>query len=311
MIQLEERLYTSTEVAEILGVSLRSVYRYLEEGKLDAEIKTATGRHRFSKKNIMDFLYPTGSTTPRVVEEAPIAHEIPKRTTIEEKTPVKPTVAVEPEVETKKVIEEQEPTQVKVSSQEPEPTMTSEEVTTEEPVDWLAKFREAAKKFREESEASEQGVEEPTPVKTPFSNVSEVTSEPIRHVNTTKVLYYRSSLGGLKDIAQNIDKTSRSAGVPYAFSMNAGLSLYKPIKPFSLLHAYVKPGDLPFFERVLGLTPSEETGAQLCLYVSSDTAIFANREEMHGLFVVAKSKLLEDITKSGDHTLTEEAKSVL
>ncbi len=61
-IDLKDRLYTSSEVAEILGVSLRSVYRYLEEGKLDADIKTATGRHRFSKKNILDFLQPGGIT---------------------------------------------------------------------------------------------------------------------------------------------------------------------------------------------------------------------------------------------------------
>ena len=58
MIQLEDKLYTSTEVADILGVSLRSVYRYLEEDKLTAEVKTATGRHRFTRKNILDFLYP-------------------------------------------------------------------------------------------------------------------------------------------------------------------------------------------------------------------------------------------------------------
>jgi len=57
-IDLKDRLYTSSEVAEILGVSLRSVYRYLEEGKLNADIKTATGRHRFSRQNIIDFLKP-------------------------------------------------------------------------------------------------------------------------------------------------------------------------------------------------------------------------------------------------------------
>ena len=37
MIQLEDKLYTSTEVANILGVSLRSVYRYLEENKMTTE----------------------------------------------------------------------------------------------------------------------------------------------------------------------------------------------------------------------------------------------------------------------------------
>ena len=67
-LDIKDRLYTSSEVAEILGVSLRSVYRYLEEGKLDADIKTATGRHRFSKKNILDFLKPGSSSENSSVE---------------------------------------------------------------------------------------------------------------------------------------------------------------------------------------------------------------------------------------------------
>lgn len=65
-LDLKDRLYTSSEVAEILGVSLRSVYRYIEEGKLDADIKTATGRHRFSKKNILDFLKPNETEYSRI-----------------------------------------------------------------------------------------------------------------------------------------------------------------------------------------------------------------------------------------------------
>ncbi len=68
-LDLKDRLYTSSEVAEILGVSLRSVYRYLEEGKLDADIKTATGRHRFSKKNILDFLQPGGITRDQAEDQ--------------------------------------------------------------------------------------------------------------------------------------------------------------------------------------------------------------------------------------------------
>jgi transcriptional antiterminator len=39
MIKLENKLYSSTEVAEILGVSLRSVYRYLEEGSFMLKLK--------------------------------------------------------------------------------------------------------------------------------------------------------------------------------------------------------------------------------------------------------------------------------
>src|SRR3989344_4138818 len=81
-MQLEDRFYTSTEVAEILGVSLRSIYRYLDEKRLDAEIKTATGRHRFTKKNIMDFLYPIDGKTkvaPVVEVEEEVVVSVPEK----------------------------------------------------------------------------------------------------------------------------------------------------------------------------------------------------------------------------------------
>ena len=77
-LDIKDRLYTSSEVAEILGVSLRSVYRYLEEGKLDADIKTATGRHRFSKKNILDFLKPGSSSENSSVEATVKSNEFNK-----------------------------------------------------------------------------------------------------------------------------------------------------------------------------------------------------------------------------------------
>ena len=32
-MQLEDRFYKSTEVADLLGVSLRTLYRYMENGK--------------------------------------------------------------------------------------------------------------------------------------------------------------------------------------------------------------------------------------------------------------------------------------
>jgi len=123
--------------------------------------------------------------------------------------------------------------------------------------------------------------------------------------------YYRSSLGGLKDIAQNIDRGSRNSFLDYAFTMNAGLSLYKPIKPFSVLHAYVRPQDIAFFEKLLGLTPTDEMNSQLCLLLSDEDMIYKTKEELHGLFVVAREKLLEDVRAMGDSALAEEAASIL
>src|SRR3989344_7553676 len=123
-MNLEERFYTSTEVAEILGVSLRSVYRYLEEGKLDAEIKTATGRHRFTKDNILSFLYPNKDKDSNDIQ-------IPN---LETPIKIKPSIKVDP-----KIAKIERPVVV--------------EPVEEEPVDWLAKFREAADKFKNESPA--------------------------------------------------------------------------------------------------------------------------------------------------------------
>jgi len=301
MINLEDKLYTSTEVADILGVSLRSVYRYIEEDKLQAEVKTATGRHRFTKKNILDFLYPGGAeekagqplpkeTIKPEIKEARKKEKVEEPIEVVEETPVEPEPAEEVKVE--------------------EPAAKEKEVPVEEePIDWLAKFREAAKKFDEENakriESSSKApvVEE----KETFASITE--QEPAAPKG--QLFFYRSRLGGLKDIAQNIDKSSRNSGLDYAFTMNAGLSLFKAIKPFSLLHVYVRPKDKDFFERILMLTPSDENNAQLCIMTNDDKDLYASSEELHGLFVADKGRLLADIRKHGDADLIEEAESIL
>lgn len=278
MMQLEDKLYTSTEVADILGVSLRSIYRYLEDNKLIAEVKTATGRHRFTRQNIIDFLYPDGSAEPRILEE------------VEESAPedaVKPTPRV-----TKK--EEEPAIPVTVGA---EPSMQKEEE-----VDWLSKFREAAAKFE-----TQETVTTETEEVTGLGGMTETEEQ----MPTESALYYRSGLGGLRDIAQNLDKSARMSGVDYAFTLNAGLSLSKPIKPFSLLHSYVRSTDRELFEKMLKLQPSDEENAQLCLRLSDDASLYADRVEMHGLYVVSNQRLLADIRATNDATLISEAESVL
>ena len=59
MLELEDRLYTTEEVAKLVNSSKRSIYRYVEEGTLVPETKTAAGTFRFGKKAILGFLYPT------------------------------------------------------------------------------------------------------------------------------------------------------------------------------------------------------------------------------------------------------------
>ena len=312
MIQLENKLYTSTEVADILGVSLRSVYRYIEEDKLVPEVKTATGRHRFTKQNIMDFLYP-GQTEGEVsqkakTEEAPVKKQVKKVIVKEEAEEGveedKPEVV---EASKKARVQSQEEKAEKAEKIQKEEEKFYEPVSEkvvekEETVDWLAKFREAARKFENAAPAA------PTP-----KNIEkEETIFTAKEEPKINKYYYRSKLGGLKDIAQNIDKTSKNSGMDYAFTMSAGLSLHSPIKPFSLLHAYVRTKDKDFFERVLMLTPSDEENGQLCLILSDDSKIYNSSMQMHGLTVVSKEKLLNDIREmDADGGLVKEAESIL
>lgn len=298
MIKIENKLYSSTEVAEILGVSLRSVYRYLEEGKLQAEVKTATGRHRFTRQNIVDFLYPSGMPEDEMVEQriaTPQKEEV-KMPAVEEK--------VEAEVAPKVSIPEpiREPEVLTPVAPQPKMEVETQKVEVEkedDQVDWLAKFREAAKKFEETTEQ--------------FSGLGDIAPKPeeiVPEMPKKEIYFYRSRLGGLKDVAQNIDKTSKNSGLDYAFTLNAGLSLYKPINPFSLLHVYVRPKDRDFFERILALTPSDEGNAQLCILVSDENSLYATADEMHGLKVVSKKRLIEDISEMREE-LIKEAESIL
>ena len=289
MMQLDDKLYTSTEVADILGVSLRSIYRYLEDNKLIAEVKTATGRHRFTKQNIIDFLYPDGNVPKNVELPSDVSAQTPVSTprSVPKTSEVFETVEDDVVVETPKI--QEAPAGVLK-----EPPIAAEP----EEVDWLSKFREAAAKF----ETKEEEIVKEADV---------MGLAPEEKIVQPSSYFYRSSLGGLRDIAQNIDKSARMSGVDYAFTLNAGLSLSKPIKPFSVLHAYIRSADRELFEKMLKLQPSDEETAQLCLLVSDDVALYSNRVEMHGLHVVSNERLLADIKASGDAVLVSEAESVL
>lgn len=312
-MQLEEKLYTSTEVAKVLGVSLRSVYRYLEQGKLDAEIKTATGRLRFTKQDILNFLYPdveessqgkksldrsskesksaNSSDTdnaPKEGKEDENAQEVPQK---DEKSAKSSTESVG---KSESPVEEKGP-------QPPESTAKSADTSEdeEEEIDWLAKFKKAAEEFSvdEEESAKEEDVDA----------VSALASEPAEDV--PEAVYYKSMLGGLKEIAQNIDKIGRKANVDYAFTLYAGLSLEKPLKkPFSLLHVYIGPDSRELFEKMLQLQETDEKNAQVCLITTEEPSVFANKQEKHGLFVVSDEQIKEDFEEFG---LTEDLKALI
>lgn len=430
MINLEDRFFTSTEVAEILGVSLRSVYRYLEEDKINAEVKTATGRHRFTKQNIIDFLYPNQrqpqmqqSQQQFIPQQAPAqAYTAPQQSTQQYAPTYQQPVNTDGIVQTQisqqtdpgvaQVNQQVDATDVTAQSSVPEmddsvaqnpeqvpatavenvttqadssemsyvtpPTQTGEMVSSTDPatttptmdqtsqaqpyetptpvqpqssqttevaqeipatgekqVDWLAKFKEAADKYKQEqatkvsqtsfqSESIEvtqpvqQSMPAPSTTQPVQQSQSNTASTLPQHAGTSDRLqqpvpqaspsemYYRSSVGGLKDIAQAVDKSAKKSAVPYAFTMNAGLSLHKPIKPFSVLHVYVRPSDKDFFERALQLAPSSKESAQISLKFTDDGNIYGNSEELHGLSVVSSDRLKKDLNDAGEIDLAKE-----
>jgi len=306
MMDLKDKLYTSTEVAQILGVSLRSVYRYLEDGKLIAEVKTATGRHRFTRKNILDFLYPDGQYG---VQDTPVdASDDAKEET---NAVPQPAPAPKPAEQPAEVEVAKEPIVDKEVEPAPATTPTPTLEVKEEEVDWLTKFREAAKKF--EADGTEDKIETPKNEET-VSGLSSLAAQETPAPSPTpseEKVFYRSGIGGLREIAQNLDKTAKNSSIDYEFTLSAGLSLFKPIKPFSVLHAYVRPDSKELFETMLKLQPASESDAQLCLIITDKQDVYLNKQEMHGLSVVSKEKLAADVAELGSETLKEEAKSVL
>jgi len=58
MIVLQEKLYTSEETADVLGVTSRTLYRYVKNGDIEPETKTKSGTFRFTRTQIYKYLYP-------------------------------------------------------------------------------------------------------------------------------------------------------------------------------------------------------------------------------------------------------------
>lgn len=311
-LELEDRLYTSTEVAKILGVSLRSVYRYLEDKKLVAEMKTATGRHRFTKQNILDFLYPQ-KTEEEKEEDKEDKKEVEETKKAEEKTKKE---TKEDEEKTEEVEEEVEDEKEEKVDEETEDEETEED---DDEVDWLSKFRKAAEKYKAETEEEETKDEDEKEEETEKGKREKVKKEKVSGLadetekeeveeeddDSADRIYYSSEVGGLKEVAQKLDKSAKKASLSYAFTMQAGLSLHKPISPFSLIHAYVNSEDLPFFEKILNLTKTDKDDAQLCLIVSDEDSIYDNINEMHGLNLVSNKRLKKDLVEAGEEELAE------
>ncbi|MFH1565926.1 MAG: helix-turn-helix domain-containing protein [bacterium] len=114
-LPLADKLYSSTEVCDILGVSLRTLYRYIESGDLGS-IQTPTGRHRFTKKHMEEFLGKGKRVVEPVIKESEDNVETVEETLKEETLEKKTDDVVEEEEDTK-----EEPEELSLSEESDEP----------------------------------------------------------------------------------------------------------------------------------------------------------------------------------------------
>jgi|GEM_PF-2089966 len=280
-MELQDRFYSAPEVAQILGVTLRSLYRYIDSGKLEA-FKTAGGQLRFTKESIIKFMGPSikkEPVEPRYFGEDTVAR---RPVAIRRPLPGRQDLPSSQEVEEPSVTETEEYHPVTPKTLPPRTPFASRRAVF---TPWVAAEEEQAPVRRplpppRTPFASRRAVftprvaaeEEQAPVRRPLPRATSIFEEEVEgkeeleglerprgRVEAVKKpkqqLLYASSIKDLRLLAQKIQKSCTNAHVPYALTGYAGMSLYQEMPPFSTIELYVRLDDLSFFENALQATP--------------------------------------------------------
>lgn len=376
-MQLEDRFYKSTEVADLLGVSLRTLYRYMENGKIQS-VHLPSGRHRFTKQQLEEFLYSNSFTgfedssnySPRPSannnasqganayqqrEVKPLQYQNQNNTNAytpqSSSTPVDNKVVMPSDEELDrqlddllKSLEENDSTTAIPSSKD---INFDSSVTKQTDNSFLAPVLPTTNtapiqpnKYEEDDELdallkSLQNDDDLEDFKTEpqaTSNTSQQKnfgiSEPISSSNDSdlfngfrikpgdatfnenEINYFYCPHSDLRTIAKIIKKVGDDHGLKYAFTLNAGASLFFPLDPFSLIHFYVHNNDLDIWKRELQLTVSNQSEANIGILLTKGNA-FSELSEVSGLKVVGKQKLIENLKQQGSNDLALEVEKRL
>ena len=254
---LVDKLYKSSEVCDILGVSLRTLYRYIEDGKLGS-VQLSSGRHRFTKDQIEKFLQ-LGPAVKDIKEESQI-------------TPIIPIMPISKEesfdglrTEDVEEIEEIE----KPIQETPEPILEPI-IPIETPMMGLG--------------AEEEVAEEP-----------EIKSTLLAEDDVFKPMYFRCPFDDLRVIAKLIKRAGENASADYAFTGPAGLSLFYPIKAFDKLHVYVSPDQMDFWKLRLQLEESSEEFSNVVIIKADTVEVFSQAGERGGLKHATPERIKDDL----------------
>ncbi len=332
-IELKDKLYTSTQVAEILGVSLRTLYRYMEDGRI-ASMRTASGRHRFTKDQILNFL---NAGELNSVQHQSVPKPV-KDDVLEQPSVISPVV--NPYVDTQlnqntvdnldsdssktsfgslsdnhdtksnQTIDDFDSSQFTTVSTDVNPLgevgdLDNDPIVEEIPTRRdIEKNNEPVKPVNFDGFPSEDAFSTKASVSSTISkledNVVKGTKEDERDklidiASDLNIRYYKSEHTDLIRLAKKISEVANAKDLEYAFSCYAGLSLHFLIKPFTILHFYANPEDMQILREELSLMPvAKKEDANIGIIVNTDI-VFVPTKEMGGFNVVEDKILLRDL----------------
>lgn len=321
-IELKDKLYTSTQVADILGVSLRTLYRYMEDNKIQS-MRTASGRHRFTKDHILDFLN-AGETQPKVQKEAYESPFVSPRVQEVQENVFNPSsnfqaqAQYQPQNSSESISVESSELSNVPSGMSQQPTTTTQFESTTESSSTINTKVEVESPVRVQSDPASEvkasSVWESAFDVTPSTNETssqinapeEVASEPVVDLSSLNIRYYKSDFNDLIELAKKIKDVASTKDIEYAFTLYAGLSLHFLIKPFTLLHIYANPEDMQILKDELRLTAVQnKEDANLGIIVNTDI-VFVPTKEIGGFKVVEDKVLLRDLSQKNDEELVRQ-----
>jgi len=295
-MELEDRLYSSSEVARILSVSRRTLYRYLESGTLGS-MHLPSGRHRFTKDQVEAFLVKTYGasnvkSTPKVSTEK-IEQKEEIKVEVKEEVTKKPSIfsKIEAVVKTTEI--------EKVQEIENEVEEEEEELIETPEVEEIIEPEEVEEETEEiEDEEVDEVVED---LKKTLSSLfdDEEEKEEVKPEKKGKdtFTFYSSSITDLKKLAKTVKVASENSNVQYAFTGQAGASLYGEVSPFGQLHLYIRKNDMLFFEKRFDLAEIVEDDSNVALKVVDE---LPEHTIVMGFKVVSLPLLKKDLIQLGD-----------
>ena len=344
-LELKEKLYTSSQVANILGVSLRTLYRYMESGKIKS-LRTASGRHRFTKQQILQFL----NTDP--VEAKPIDENLDNTSIYGKKNDdhfdfgsVQNDIdfsSISASMDNRNISNNPSSGDFSGIDDDVNSTLTlnSDDMSFGDITNDQVSQTNTSSRFESVTQAaSPKALDNQAQSSTNFEVDSEFLTDFIDNDNTdgikdsektviqnpvvkeivesnkkvySEIRYYQSTMtADTIELAKKINDLAKFKGLDYAFSCYAGLSLYFLLdKEFYTIHFYANLEEHDEWAKGLGLVECDKSEANIAIMINSDI-VFPAYKVVYDYRVIDDSVLMKDLRDLGENELVDQFKEYL